>query len=147
MARYVMGMLTRQPTPGNFEWCAESIKALRNHLGQSQSALARELGIRQQTISEWETGMYRPRGASITILTLLAMDSAFPFESASGNGTRNGHDEDKRQAEASRQSRERNGAETGVISTMNGNGRTTAGSHHVSPVAGRASRSFNAKHF
>ena len=28
----------------------------------------------------WETGMYAPRGASVTILTLLAVSSNFPFE-------------------------------------------------------------------
>jgi transcriptional regulator with XRE-family HTH domain len=73
-------MLTRQPPPPDFEWTAESIRALRSHLGQSQAALSRELGIRQQTVSEWETGMYRPRGASITILTLLAVSSGFQFD-------------------------------------------------------------------
>lgn len=73
-------MLTRQPPPPDFEWTAESIRALRSHLAQSQAALARELGIRQQTISEWETGMYKPRGASITILTLLAVSSGFQFD-------------------------------------------------------------------
>lgn len=73
-------MLTRQPPPPDFEWHAESIRALRSHLGQSQAALARELGIRQQTVSEWETGMYKPRGASVTILTLLAVSSGFQFD-------------------------------------------------------------------
>ena len=73
-------MLTRQPPPPDFEWTAESIRALRSHLGQSQAALARELGIRQQTVSEWETGMYKPRGASVTILTLLAVSSGFQFD-------------------------------------------------------------------
>ena len=56
------------------------IKNLRKHLKLSQTALSRELGIRQQTISEWENGMYQPRGASVTILTLLAVSSNFPFE-------------------------------------------------------------------
>ena len=74
-------MLTRQAPPVDFKWHAESIHALRTHLGLSQTSLSRELGIRQQTISEWETGMYAPRGASVTILTLLAVSSNFPFES------------------------------------------------------------------
>lgn len=73
-------MFTPQAPPADFEWCAESIRALREHLSQSQAALAKELGIRQQTVSEWETGMYKPRGASVTILTLLAVSSQFPFE-------------------------------------------------------------------
>ena len=74
-------MLTRQAPPPDFKWQAENIHALRTHLGLSQTSLSRELGIRQQTISEWETGMYAPRGASVTILTLLAVSSNFPFES------------------------------------------------------------------
>ena len=73
-------MLTRQAPPSNFKWQADNIRALRTHLGLSQTALSREIGIRQQTISEWETGMYAPRGASVTILTLLAVSSNFQFE-------------------------------------------------------------------
>lgn len=73
-------MLTRQAPPTDFKWQADNIRALRTHLGLSQTALSREIGIRQQTISEWETGMYAPRGASVTILTLLAVSSNFQFE-------------------------------------------------------------------
>ena len=78
-------MLTRQAPPSDFKWQADNIHALRTHLGLSQTSLSRELGIRQQTISEWETGMYAPRGASVTILTLLAVSSSFPFESESND--------------------------------------------------------------
>jgi transcriptional regulator with XRE-family HTH domain len=73
-------MLTRQAPPTDFKWQADNIRALRTHLGLSQTALSREIGIRQQTISEWETAMYAPRGASVTILTLLAVSSNFQFE-------------------------------------------------------------------
>jgi DNA-binding XRE family transcriptional regulator len=73
-------MLTRQAPPTDFKWQADNIRALRSHLGLSQTSLSREIGIRQQTISEWETGMYAPRGASVTILTLLAVSSNFQFE-------------------------------------------------------------------
>jgi len=73
--------LTRQAPPTDFKWQADNIRALRTHLGLSQTALSREIGIRQQTISEWETAMYAPRGASVTILTLLAVSSNFQFES------------------------------------------------------------------
>ena len=73
-------MITKQAPPINFKWQAASIKNLRKHLKLSQTALSRELGIRQQTISEWENGMYQPRGASVTILTLLAVSSNFPFD-------------------------------------------------------------------
>ena len=73
-------MITKQAPPINFKWQATNIKNLRKHLKLSQTALSQELGIRQQTISEWENGMYQPRGASVTILTLLAVSSNFPFE-------------------------------------------------------------------
>src|SRR5437764_1132827 len=45
-------------------WDATRVRALRKHLGYTQQQLSDELGTRQQTISEWETGMYQPRGAS-----------------------------------------------------------------------------------
>lgn len=78
-------MLTRQAPPTDFKWQADNIRSLRTHLGLSQTALSREIGIRQQTISEWETGMYAPRGASVTILTLLAVSSNFQFEPESAD--------------------------------------------------------------
>ena len=65
-----------------FEWNARTIRALRAYLGWSQSTLARDLGIRQQTVSEWETAMYKPRGASVTILSLLARTAGFSASAA-----------------------------------------------------------------
>ena len=44
------------------------IRDLRRRSGLSQAAFARRLGVRQQTVSEWETGRYEPRGASLTVL-------------------------------------------------------------------------------
>ena len=67
-------MARRKPT-----WNSEQIKDLRNHLGLTQQELADEMGTRQQTISEWETGMYRPRGASVTLLNLVAERAGFPY--------------------------------------------------------------------
>ena len=61
-------------------WDSEGVRALRQHLGMTQEQLAQELGTRQQTISEWETGMYLPRGASRTILTMVAERAAFPYD-------------------------------------------------------------------
>jgi len=51
-------------------------------LGLSQRELAEELGTRQQTISEWETGQYRPRGASVRLLTLVAERAGFQYEAS-----------------------------------------------------------------
>jgi DNA-binding transcriptional regulator YiaG len=53
-------------------WDATSVRGLRRHLALTQDQLADELGVRQQTISEWETGAYRPRGASTRLLSIIA---------------------------------------------------------------------------
>ena len=66
-----------------YEWDAESIKALREHMGLSQQALADELGTRQQTISEWETGMYKPRRSTGNYLRLVAERAGFEYAAIS----------------------------------------------------------------
>ena len=60
-------------------WDAQGVRALRQHLGLTQQELAEELNVRQQTVSEWETGQYRPRGASERLLSLVAERAAFPY--------------------------------------------------------------------
>jgi DNA-binding transcriptional regulator YiaG len=60
-------------------WDSQRIQALRQHMGLTQRELAAQLGTRQQTISEWETGMYRPRGASATLLSIIAEQSKFKY--------------------------------------------------------------------
>ena len=45
-------------------WDAERIRDLRRYLQLTQRGLALELNIRQQTVSEWETGRYRPLPAA-----------------------------------------------------------------------------------
>ena len=62
------------------DWDKQRVRALRQHLKLTQAKLAGELGTRQQTISEWETGMYKPRGTSATLLTLVAERSGFKYE-------------------------------------------------------------------
>ena len=62
-------------------WDAGEVRALRQHLGLTQDAMAQELGTRQQTISEWETGMYQPRGLSERLLTLIAERAGFAYDS------------------------------------------------------------------
>jgi len=61
-------------------WDSQHIQALRHHLGLTQSKLAERLGTRQQTISEWETGMYQPRGTSATLLTIIAERANFKYD-------------------------------------------------------------------
>lgn len=65
-------------------WDAQSVLALRKYLGLSQDGLAGELGTRQQTVSEWETGRYRPRGASATVLSIVAERAGFDYGSPPG---------------------------------------------------------------
>ena len=62
--------MAEERAPYDSEWDSGRIAALRGRLGLTQAGLARRLGIRQQTVSEWETGRYRPRGASVTLLRL-----------------------------------------------------------------------------
>jgi len=62
------------------QWNSKSIRALRRHLGLTQMEMAEEIGSRQQTISEWETGMYQPRGASATLLSIIAERSEFNYQ-------------------------------------------------------------------
>ncbi len=68
-----------QRKKGKPQWDKEQVRALRQHLNFTQARLAEELGTRQQTISEWETGMYRPRGASATLLSIVAERSGFGY--------------------------------------------------------------------
>ncbi|MDO8717213.1 MAG: helix-turn-helix domain-containing protein [Dehalococcoidales bacterium] len=65
--------------PGRGKWDAERILALRKHLDLTQSEMADKLGTRQQTISEWEKGMYQPRGASAKLLSIVAERGKFKY--------------------------------------------------------------------
>jgi len=62
------------------QWESEGIRALRRHLGLTQRELADRLGTRQQTISEWEIGLYKPRGASSTLLSIIAERAKFEYQ-------------------------------------------------------------------
>ena len=63
------------------QWDSVRVRALREHLGLTQQEMANQLGTRQQTISEWETGMYQPRGASSTLLSMVAERAGFEYRS------------------------------------------------------------------
>lgn len=63
-----------------YQWNAESIRALREYMGLTQQQMSEELGTRQQTISEWETGMYCPRGGMNRLLTLVAERAGFEYQ-------------------------------------------------------------------
>jgi DNA-binding transcriptional regulator YiaG len=60
-------------------WDSDLIKALRFQTGWNQTQLADELGVRQQTVSEWETGVYAPSRAMCKFLMLVAERAGFEY--------------------------------------------------------------------
>ena len=60
-------------------WDGTMVRALRVHLGANQAELAELLGVRQQTISEWETAAYTPTRARSKHLTMVAERVGFSF--------------------------------------------------------------------
>jgi DNA-binding XRE family transcriptional regulator len=60
-------------------WNADLIRGLRHHMGLTQAQMADELGVRQQTISEWETNFYMPSRATSKYLTLVAERAGFLY--------------------------------------------------------------------
>jgi DNA-binding transcriptional regulator YiaG len=69
--------MARQPV----SWNKNSIYKLRKHLRVTQAEMAENMGTRQQTISEWELGLYKPRGMSITLLNIIADRTNFKYDS------------------------------------------------------------------
>jgi transcriptional regulator with XRE-family HTH domain len=67
--------------PERYDWNAERVSALRQHLGLTQRQLAEELGTEQQRISEWETGAHHPSRITSTLLSLVAERSGFDYAS------------------------------------------------------------------
>ncbi len=69
-----------QPVDNTVKWNSDSIKALRDQMGLTQAQMAHELGIRQQTVSEWETGMYEPNRATSKYLSMVAEKAGFKYK-------------------------------------------------------------------
>ena len=74
----------RRGQPEDRRWDAPEVRRLRHHLHLTQRQFADELNARQQTVSEWETGRYRPRGPSARLLTLIAEEAEFPYRAGGG---------------------------------------------------------------
>ncbi len=72
----------RPPKRKDPNWDAGAILRLRRHMRLTQAELAEELNARQQTVSEWETGRYRPRGPSSRLLTLIAEQAGFAYRTS-----------------------------------------------------------------
>jgi DNA-binding XRE family transcriptional regulator len=60
-------------------WSGGHVKALREFAGWSQQELADQLGMRQQTVSEWETGKYTPRRSTGVLLEFIAEQVGFRY--------------------------------------------------------------------
>lgn len=62
-----------------YAWNATKVKALREHMGLTQTEFAEELGTLQQTVSEWECGNHYPKGLSVKMLTIVAEKANFKY--------------------------------------------------------------------
>ncbi len=60
-------------------WNGDVVRAFRHHMGYSQADLAEQLGMRQQTISDWETGAYLPKRSTSKYLNLVAEKTGFTY--------------------------------------------------------------------
>lgn len=47
------------------------MSSLRYELGLTQQEFSETLGVRQQTVSDWETGLHRPTGGSVKLLSMV----------------------------------------------------------------------------
>jgi DNA-binding XRE family transcriptional regulator len=61
-------------------WTADQIKSLREHAGWSQQDLADRLGVRQQTVSDWELGIHTSRRSMGKLLRMVAETVKFPYQ-------------------------------------------------------------------
>lgn len=75
---------TNYPMPGSGKlthlWNSQRIRALREHLQLTQRQMADELQVRQQTISDWETGEHIPHRSTQKILTMVAERAGFDYQ-------------------------------------------------------------------
>jgi len=66
-----------QRKAGEIQWDQDAIRALRLHMNLNQSQFAETIGVRRQTISEWENGVYVPERSTLKHLGLVAEKAAF----------------------------------------------------------------------
>ena len=58
-------------------WDQNAVKALRKHMSLTQAKFAQELGVRRQTVSEWENGVYEPDRSTAKHLERIAEQKGF----------------------------------------------------------------------
>ncbi|MEM9008129.1 MAG: helix-turn-helix transcriptional regulator [Cyanobacteria bacterium P01_F01_bin.86] len=66
-----------QHVDGEIAWDRVAIRALRKHMDLTQAKFAESLGVRRQTVSEWENGVYLPDRSTVKHLALVAEKEAF----------------------------------------------------------------------
>lgn len=66
-----------QHQDGEIEWTGNAIKALRRHKALNQEAFANELGVRRETVSEWENSKYEPDRSKRKLLSFIAKEAKF----------------------------------------------------------------------
>ncbi len=73
-----------QRVDGAIAWDGVAIRALRKHMKLTQAQFANQLGVRRQTVSEWENGVYAPDRSTHKHLALVATTTDFhpPLEDA-----------------------------------------------------------------
>lgn len=73
-----------QRQDGEIEWTSDAIKALRCHKGLNQEDFANELGVRRETVSEWENSKYEPDRSKRKLLSFIAKEVNFEELSSDG---------------------------------------------------------------
>lgn len=68
---------TIQRKDGEIAWNADAIKALRLHKRLNQEQFASELGVRRETVSEWENSKYEPDRSKGKLLNIIAKQANF----------------------------------------------------------------------
>ena len=63
---------TAPPAERPSEWTPGRIQRLRTELGMSQAAFAERMGVRQATVSDWETGKQSPSPMARRLLDRIA---------------------------------------------------------------------------
>ncbi len=57
------------------DWTPERIRALRQKMGLSQREFAKQINVRQATVSDWETGKHPPTGAVLVLFDMLEKEA------------------------------------------------------------------------
>ncbi len=74
-----IGAISSRAQDRHSTWDGERVRALREHMGMNQADLAELVGVRQQTISEWEGDLYAPARGRAKHLDLVAERAEFPY--------------------------------------------------------------------